>query len=230
MNDLRAPFMAALLFAFTGACATCGAASGSVLAPKVSTVRVYAGVLRKINPHLQQWQSRDLAAHVLANARRWKIDANLLVALVSVESRWRPRARSRVGALGLGQLMPGTAAILGVNPRNAHENLYGSAQYLSFLLTRYEFHPNRFALAFAAYNAGPNAVQRYGGVPPFSETQHYVVRVMRMWRHLAAVVHLPAVALPQAEQIASVALPVPSIQRVAPPSDSGTDVLIVPRL
>lgn len=231
MNDLRAPFMAALLFAFTGACGTCGAASGSLLAPKVSTVRVYAGVLRRINPHLQQWQSRDLAAHVLANARRWKIDANLLIALVSVESRWRPHARSRVGALGLGQLMPGTAATLGVNPRNADENLYGSAHYLSFLLARYQFYPNRFVLAFAAYNAGPKAVQHYGGVPPFSETQHYVVRVMRMWRHLATIVHLPGVLTP--ERIASVAIPVPSIQSIAPalePSDAGLDLLIVPRL
>lgn len=231
MNVLRAPFMAALLFAFSGIFTMWGAASGSALTPQASTVRVYAGVLRKINPHLQQWQSRDLAAHVLTNARRWKIDANLLIALVSVESRWRPHARSRVGALGLGQLMPGTAALLGVNPRNADENLYGSAHYLSFLLARYEFHPNRFALAFAAYNAGPKAVQRYGGVPPFSETQHYVVRVMSMWHHLASIVHLPKVL--RAERIASVANPLLSIQSVAPalePSDAGADILIAPRL
>ncbi len=229
MKYISAPFMAALLFAFGGACATCRAASDSapVLTSRTATVRVYARVLRRINPHLQQWQSRDLATHVLVTARRWKIDANLLVALVTVESRWRPYARSRVGALGLGQLMPGTAALLGVNPRNAAQNLYGSAHYLSFLLSRYEWHSNRFQLAFAAYNAGPRAVERYGGVPPFSETQHYVVRVMRMWRHLSAIVHLPRV-----ETIASVALPVPSIQSVAPalePTPDETDVLIAPR-
>jgi len=233
MKLISAPVMAAVLFAFVAATSTRSAALAyqGVSAPKTTTVRVYAGVLRKINPSLQQWQSRDLAAHVLLNARRWKIDANLLVALVSVESRWRPYARSRVGALGLGQLMPGTAAVLGVDPRDAHQNLDGSAQYLSFLITRYEFHSNRYVLAFAAYNAGPKAVQRYGGIPPFSETQHYVVRVMRMWRHLAAIVHLPkvrniaAVALP-------VALPVPTIQSVAPASEpsAGDDVLIIPNL
>lgn len=222
--------MAAILLVFAGACASCPAASASQrgVTPKAATVRVYARVLRKINPQLQQWQSRELAAHVLVNARLWKIDANLLVALVTVESRWRPHARSRVGALGLGQLMPGTAAVLGVNPRNAVQNLYGSAHYLSFLISRYEFHRNRFQLAFAAYNAGPRAVQRYGGIPPFSETQHYVVRVMRMWRHLSAIVRVPGV-----ETIASVALPVPSIQSIAPalePSTDEADVLIVPHI
>ncbi|MFN2529239.1 MAG: lytic transglycosylase domain-containing protein [Candidatus Baltobacteraceae bacterium] len=156
-------------------------------------VSVYARVLRKINPRLQQSQSRDLAQHVLINAARWNIDANLLIALVTVESRWRPSARSRVGALGLGQLMPGTARTLGVNPHNADQNLSGCAHYLSGLITKYGNHSNQFQLAFAAYNAGPKAVARYHGVPPFNETQHYVVRVMRMWHHFTKIVHIPAI-------------------------------------
>jgi len=177
------------LFVFSAfACVPARAADGSA-----SGVSVYARVLRKINPRLQQSQSRDLAQHVLLNAARWNIDANLLIALVTVESRWRPSARSRVGALGLGQLMPGTARTLGVNPHNADQNLSGCAHYLSGLITKYGARSNQYQLAFAAYNAGPKAVARYHGIPPFNETQHYVVRVMRMWHHFTKIVHLPAI-------------------------------------
>ena len=189
----------AAIFVFSlFACAPSQAAAPS------SDVAVYAKVLRKINPRLQQGQSRDLAQHVLANAARWNVDANLLVALVTVESRWRPAARSRVGAVGLGQLMPGTARTLGVNPRNADQNLAGCAHYLSSMISKYGNKPNQFALAFAAYNAGPKAVARYHGIPPFSETQHYVVRVMRMWHHFTAIVHIPSLST---ELAAAVNLP-----------------------
>ncbi|MDQ6825919.1 MAG: lytic transglycosylase domain-containing protein [Candidatus Eremiobacteraeota bacterium] len=219
--------MAGLLFVFGGVLSTptSALAAKAALLPSASTVNVYAHVLRNINPHLQQTQSRDLAAHVLVNATRWNIDANLLVALVTVESRWRPHARSRVGALGLGQLMPGTASSLGVNPRNAFQNLLGCARYLSLLIARYEYHPNHYALAFAAYNAGPKAVQRYGGVPPYRETQHYVVRVMRMWRHLATIVHMPKI-----DTLAPVAQISPRIQGVYPVPDgpTGIEATIVP--
>lgn len=181
-------FMGAALFIFS----IFSFAPAQAAADSPPDVGVYAQVLRKINPKLQLGQSRDLAKHVLVNAARWNVDANLLVALVTVESRWRPAARSRVGALGLGQLMPGTARTLHVNPRVADQNLAGCAHYLSGLISKYENSPNQFQLAFAAYNAGPKAVQRYHGIPPFTETQHYVVRVMRMWRHFTSIVHVPA--------------------------------------
>ncbi|MDQ2992301.1 MAG: lytic transglycosylase domain-containing protein [Candidatus Eremiobacteraeota bacterium] len=154
-------------------------------------VAAYATVLRTINPQLPQWQSKDLASRLLRNASHWKIDPNLLAALVTVESRWHTQARSRVGAIGLGQLMPGTAASLHVNPRNAAQNLSGSARYLSGLLDRFSTKSNRLALACAAYNAGPQAVVRFGGVPPYAETQHYVVRVMRAMRHIERTLRLP---------------------------------------
>ncbi len=179
-------------------------------------IGAYARVLRKINPRLQSWQSTDLAHHVLISAARWNVDANLLVALVTVESRWRPSARSRVGALGLGQLMPGTAHALRVNPRVADQNLAGCAQYLSGLISKYVNHPNRFALAFAAYNAGPKAVSRYHGIPPFSETQHYVVRVMRMWGHLTRTLRLP---LLRPEPLEIPANPSAAAEAAAPPAD-----------
>ena len=113
----------------------------------------------------------------------------MLVAIVTVESRWHTHALSRSGAIGLGQLMPRTAANLGVNPHNAGENLSGAARYLSGLMQR--FGSNHYDLVFAAYNAGPKAVTDYGGIPPFSETQHYVVRVMDAWQYLTKTVRVP---------------------------------------
>jgi soluble lytic murein transglycosylase-like protein len=154
-----------------------------------ATVAVYAQVLHRINPQLPRWQSRDLARRVLTNAERWRLDANMLVAVVTVESRWRTHPVSRAGAIGLGQLMPGTAAVLGVNPSNPGQNLNGAARYLASLMER--FGPSHFDLVFAAYNAGPKAVTEYGGIPPFDETQNYVVRVMNAWKEIAKTVHLP---------------------------------------
>lgn len=178
--------IAALSFAPVSASAATTAQASNPLA-----VRAYAGVLQKINPQMPRWQSRDLAKHLLINANRWKIDANILVALVSVESAWHTHAVSNVGAMGLGQLMPGTAALLHVNPHDPYQNLQGAARYLYGLISRYRNDPNRYALAFAAYNAGPKAVDRFGGIPPYAETQRYVVKVMSAWVRLASAVRIP---------------------------------------
>jgi soluble lytic murein transglycosylase-like protein len=154
-------------------------------------IAVYASVLRHINPDLPGWQSRDLAKRVLVNAERWRIDANMLVAIVTVESAWHTHAVSSAGAIGLGQLMPGTAALLKVNPHDPKQNLSGAARYLRGLEQRFGRH---YSLVFAAYNAGPKAVSEYGGIPPYEETQEYVVRVLDTWAYLAKNVHLPASA------------------------------------
>ncbi len=169
------------------------AATHQVPANRV-TIAAYANVLREYNPQLPQWQSKDLARHLLVTAHRWKIDTNMLAAIVSVESSWHTHALSYAGAIGLGQLMPGTAATLGVNPKDPAQNLSGAARYLRGLLDRFDGHPNRYALTFAAYNAGPKAVEEFGGIPPYGETQNYVVKVLRAWHHLQAAVHLPASA------------------------------------
>ncbi len=105
------------------------------------------------------------------------IDADLLAALVHAESNGNARAVSRAGAQGLMQLMPGTAAELNVHDAFAAEdNIGGGSTYLDQMLTRY--HDN-LALALAAYNAGPAAVDRYHGIPPYAETRAYVARVIR---------------------------------------------------
>jgi soluble lytic murein transglycosylase-like protein len=173
-------------------------ASQRVVRATPAAIAVYARVLRHINPQMPGWQSREFARRVLVNAERWRLDANMLVAIVTVESSWHTHAVSSAGAIGLGQLMPGTAALLGVNPHDPKQNLFGAARYLCGLMQRFgSKHPS---LVFAAYNAGPKAVSEYGGIPPYEETEDYVVRVLDTWRQLAKEVRLPtaafAVALP----------------------------------
>ncbi len=107
-------------------------------------------------------------------ARRHGVPEHLFARLVQQESGWNPVAVSRKGALGLAQLMPGTAARLGVNPADPRQNLEGGARYLRRQFDRF----GDWRLALAAYNAGPEAVARYGGVPPYAETMGYVVAIM----------------------------------------------------
>ncbi len=105
------------------------------------------------------------------------IDEDLLASVVRAESGGQVRAVSRTGAQGLMQLMPGTASAMGVaDAFRPEQNISGGTAYLDLMLTRY--HDN-VALALAAYNAGPGAVDKYHGVPPFRETRAYVARVIR---------------------------------------------------
>ncbi len=109
-------------------------------------------------------------------ANRYGLDPALLASLVRQESGFNPAAVSNAGAMGLTQLMPETAAQLGVtDPFDAAQNVDGGARYLRGLLDR--FHGDT-RLAVAAYNAGPGAVERYGDVPPYAETQAYVLAVL----------------------------------------------------
>lgn len=103
-------------------------------------------------------------------AQRHGIPEDLFLRLVQQESGWNPNARSHKGAMGLAQLMPGTAAKLGVNPNDPVQNLNGGARYLRMMYNQF----GNWTLALAAYNAGPGAVQKYGGIPPYRETRNYV--------------------------------------------------------
>jgi soluble lytic murein transglycosylase-like protein len=105
-----------------------------------------------------------------AAARKYGVPEDLFKRLVQQESNWNPKARSHKGAMGLAQLMPATARTLGVNPRDPKQNLEGGAKYLSQQYAKFK----SWRLALAAYNAGPGAVQKYNGVPPYKETRNYV--------------------------------------------------------
>jgi Transglycosylase SLT domain len=106
---------------------------------------------------------------------------SLVRSVMKAESALNPAAVSPKGAIGLMQLMPGTAKELNVNPRVPRENADGGARYLRDLLAKYEGKPDQVLLALAAYNAGPEAVEKYHGVPPFRETHDYILRVLRSW-------------------------------------------------
>jgi soluble lytic murein transglycosylase-like protein len=103
-------------------------------------------------------------------ARRHGIPEDIFLRLVQQESGWNTEAVSHAGALGLAQLMPGTADLLGVDPTDPVANLDGGARYLAQQYRRF----GTWRLALAAYNAGPEAVEAHDGIPPYAETQHYV--------------------------------------------------------
>jgi soluble lytic murein transglycosylase-like protein len=119
---------------------------------------------------------RDIHREIVAAAEKYNLDPNFIKAVMRAESNFKPDAVSRAGAMGLMQLMPGTAASLGVtDPFNISQNIDGGASYLRRMLTLFN---GDESLALAAYNAGPNAVRRHNGIPPYQETQNYIPKVM----------------------------------------------------
>ncbi|ODT60927.1 MAG: lytic transglycosylase [Paracoccus sp. SCN 68-21] len=123
-------------------------------------------------PNIPRYTGRrsEYLPHARQAAQRHGIPEDLFLRLVQQESGWNPNARSHKGAMGLAQLMPGTAAKLGVNPTDPVQNLNGGARYLRMMYNQF----GNWTLALAAYNAGPGAVQKYGGIPPYRETRNYV--------------------------------------------------------
>lgn len=134
-------------------------------------------VIRNTNWDLSDREAKQLAYDLEQAARRYNVDPLLLTALVRQESAFYADAVSPVGAVGYGQLMPATAADMGIDPTSPEQNLDGAARYLSWQLATWAGLPNQVDLALASYNAGAGAVQKYGGVPPYQETQNYVATI-----------------------------------------------------
>ncbi|MGN1152763.1 MAG: lytic transglycosylase domain-containing protein [Candidatus Gastranaerophilaceae bacterium] len=119
---------------------------------------------------------KDIDALIDKYSSQNNLDPDFVKAVVKQESGFNPNAKSHCGAMGLMQLMPATAQGLGVtNAFDAEQNIYGGTKYLKGLMDRFG---NNKELALAAYNAGPNAVKKYNGIPPYKETQNYVKNVM----------------------------------------------------
>lgn len=160
--------------------------------PTSEVTPIYAQFIQKRNPKLGARESDRIAKSIVGFSLRYGVDARLVMAILMVESGFDPGATSRSGAMGLGQLMPGTAKWMGV--RNAYDsvdNLYGCIKLLSYHLRDYRSKGHDEAtvlkLALAAYNAGEGAVRRHGGVPPYRETQRYVVKVTGLYYALLGV-------------------------------------------
>lgn len=113
-------------------------------------------------------------ADAKAAARQHGVPQDLFLRLVQQESGWKPHAVSHAGAIGLAQLMPGTARKLGVDPRDPKANLEGGARYLMQMYRKF----GTWRLALAAYNAGPAAVEKHNGIPPYRETRNYVRAIL----------------------------------------------------
>lgn len=127
-----------------------------------------------VSERLEMWEPK-----LTELCEKYQVDPHLARAVMRCESGGNPNAVSRAGAIGLMQLMPGTAAGLGVNPRDPERNLEGGIKYLAQLADKYD---GDYVKTLAAYNAGSGRVDAYDGVPPFPETQRYVKNVLALYR------------------------------------------------
>ncbi|MEZ5338702.1 MAG: lytic transglycosylase domain-containing protein [bacterium] len=145
----------------------------------------YSAAIRKLNSKVTQADA-EMIARIILNycdqADVNTVDPRLIMSIVCAESRFNKNARSRVGALGLGQLMPATAKGMGISdPMDPVQNLWGCVRYVEREINRWAKHPDALDRVLASYNAGPGAVQKYNGIPPYKETQNYVKIVKRYY-------------------------------------------------
>lgn len=162
------------------------ATSDTVSCPSKTKV---VSIIRRVNPSISAAIANNYAEYIMKYSIGHGVDPFLVCAVITAESRFRNVAKSGVGAQGLGQLMPGTAASIGVaNAFDPEQNIYGTAKYLKMMSEQLcskaprNLNYNDIKLVLAGYNAGPGAVKKHNGVPPYFETQNYVVKVMKYYQ------------------------------------------------
>ena len=139
--------------------------------------------IKNSNPKLKDGEIEWLYTRIDKYSRQYNIDPYLIVAVMEKESNFNHETISSSGALGLMQLMPSTAKELGVNPKRAEENIEGGVRYLKQQLDKYDG-KYKVHYALASYNAGAGAVRKYGGIPPYTETQNYVRKIVEKYNKL----------------------------------------------
>ncbi|MBS1704804.1 MAG: lytic transglycosylase domain-containing protein [Armatimonadetes bacterium] len=157
--------------------------------PASDAAPYYASFIRSQNKKVSEAEAMRIAQGIIGFSLKFGVDARLIMAMVLCESNFNSREVSHTGATGLGQLMPGTAAGLGVTDSfNIEQNLYGTVKLIRGHIDKYsqttDGDYDKLILSLAAYNAGGGAVRKYGGVPPYRETQNYVRKVMAWYNAL----------------------------------------------
>lgn len=141
-------------------------------------------VYDQVSKYITGQDAADIAQDICDAAYTYHVDPILVAAVFTIESNFDNSAISGVGAVGIAQLMPETAAQMHVNPYNRKENIYGGVKYLGQMVDRYRAWDTPFVYAEAAYNAGPGAVDAAGGVPHYTETMNYVQNVEKTRREI----------------------------------------------
>jgi soluble lytic murein transglycosylase-like protein len=156
----------------------------------VSAVSITSAAAANVPPERRALQRHLIHSYIEEAAARERLDPKLIRAIIQVESNFNHKAVSRVGARGLMQIMPGTAAELGdvraLDQRHPRVNILAGVRYLRSMINLFA---GDLKLAIAAYNAGPQAVQKYKGIPPYAETREYVKKVMGVYRKLTLAKH-----------------------------------------
>ncbi len=170
-------------------------ASRGSISTERNILSIYSNAVRYLNPRLSPNEADTIARCILGYSGKYGVDPRLVVAVIWAESGFSPTATSHAGAMGLGQLMPGTAAGLGVaNPYDPAQNLEGSIRLISGHLRKIsggkawsDLNWDHLRLALASYNAGSGAVRKYGGIPPYRETRNYIARVSQFYKQLCGI-------------------------------------------
>ena len=136
--------------------------------------------MQKENPKLSTKDAESIYETVMYFSNKYKVSSDLIFAIIDQESNYNYKDSSSAGAIGLMQIIPATANYLKINPYNSTQNIEGGVRYFKEMLDKYE----KPSLALAAYNAGPGAVDKYNGIPPYKETTNYVSKISKIYQNL----------------------------------------------